>query len=46
MIGGGKMINVAKLKQQLIGVLVSGFVIFGAYGIWKVVGKIVEQIGV
>ncbi len=30
----------AKLKQQLIGVIVSGVVIFGAYGIWQFVGKI------
>ena len=27
----------AKLKQQLIGLLVSGIVIFGAYSIWKIV---------
>ena len=27
----------AKLKTQLIGVLVSGIVIFGAYSIWKIV---------
>ena len=31
-----------KLKQQLIGVVVSGVVIFGAYGIWQLVGKIVS----
>ena len=30
----------AKLKQQLVGVIVSGIVIFGAYGIWSLVGKI------
>lgn len=30
----------AKLKQQLIGVVVSAIVIFGAYGIWKIVGTI------
>lgn len=29
-----------KLKQQLIGVVVSAVVIFGAYGIWKTVGLI------
>lgn len=33
----------AKLKQQLVGVIVSGVVIFGAYGIWQTVGKIVMQ---
>ncbi len=33
----------AKLKQQLIGLLVSGFVIFGAYFIWKIVISIVEK---
>lgn len=27
----------AKLKVQLIGIVVSGFVIFGAYFIWKIV---------
>ena len=32
----------AKLKTQLIGVLVSGIVIFGAYFIWKLVIKIVS----
>lgn len=32
----------AKLKQQLIGVVVSGIVIFGAYFIWKAVLKIVQ----
>lgn len=30
----------AKLKTQLIGVVVSGVVIFGAYGIWKLVVEI------
>lgn len=30
----------AKLKTQLIGVVVSGVVIFGAYGIWKLVIEI------
>lgn len=30
----------AKLKEQLIGVVVSAIVIFGAYGIWKLVGSI------
>ncbi len=33
----------AKLKQQLIGVIVSGAVIFGAYGIWSTVLKIAEN---
>ena len=33
----------AKLKQQLIGLVVSGFVIFGAYFIWKIVINIVEK---
>lgn len=33
----------AKLKVQLIGVVVSGFVIFGAYTIWKVVVEIAEK---
>lgn len=33
----------AKLKTQLIGVVVSGVVIFGAYGIWKLVIEIVSQ---
>ena len=33
----------AKLKQQLIGLVVSGFVIFGAYFIWKIVISIVEK---
>ena len=32
----------AKLKEQLIGLIVSGVVIFGAYGIWKLVLGIVE----
>ena len=32
----------AKLKQQLIGVIVSGVVIFGAYGIWRTVGQIAQ----
>ncbi|MBQ7410000.1 MAG: hypothetical protein IJW20_01285 [Clostridia bacterium] len=32
----------AKLKVQLIGVVVSGMVIFGAYYIWKIVLKIVS----
>ena len=30
----------AKLKTQLIGVVVSGVVIFGAYGIWSLVVQI------
>lgn len=33
----------AKLKQQLIGLVVSGIVIFGAYGIWSIVLRIVSQ---
>lgn len=33
----------AKLKTQLIGVVVSGVVIFGAYGIWSIVIKIAAQ---
>ena len=33
----------AKLKQQLIGLVVAGFVIFGAYYIWKIVINIVEK---
>lgn len=33
----------AKLKVQLIGVVVSGVVIFGAYGIWKTVVQIASQ---
>ncbi len=33
----------AKLKQQLIGLVVSGFVIFGSYAIWKIVVAIVEK---
>ena len=32
----------AKLKQQLVGVIVSGIVIFGAYGIWKFVINIAK----
>lgn len=32
----------AKLKTQLIGVVVSGVVIFGAYTIWSIVVKIAE----
>ena len=32
----------AKLKTQLIGVMVSGMVIFGAYFIWKTVVNIVS----
>lgn len=32
----------AKLKIQLIGVLVSGIVIFGAYTIWKIVVSVAE----
>lgn len=33
----------AKLKQQLIGVIVSGMVIFGAYGIWSTALKIASN---
>lgn len=33
----------AKLKIQLIGVLVSGMVIFGSYTIWKIVVQIAEN---
>ena len=32
----------AKLKGQLIGVVVSGCVIFGAYTIWKIVVQVAE----
>lgn len=32
----------AKLKTQLIGVVVSGMVIFGAYAIWKIVVNVAE----
>lgn len=34
----------AKLKVQLIGVVVSGITIFGAYGIWKLVINIASQL--
>ena len=33
----------AKLKTQLIGVVVSGVVIFGAYAIWSIVINIASQ---
>ncbi len=33
----------AKLKQQLIGLVVAGFVIFGAYFIWQIVINIVSK---
>ncbi len=33
----------AKLKTQLIGVVVSGVVIFGAYNIWQIVLKAVKN---
>lgn len=33
----------AKLKQQLIGVIVSAIVIFGAFGIWRTVGMIAKE---
>jgi hypothetical protein len=33
----------ARLKQQLIGLVVSGIVIFGAYFIWKIVVNIVSK---
>ena len=34
-----------KLKQQLIGLTVSGFVIFGAYAIWSTLVKILSTVG-
>lgn len=33
----------AKLKVQLVGIVVSGIVIFGAYGIWQLVVDIAKQ---
>lgn len=33
----------AALKQQLVGVLVAGIVIFGAYGIWSAVLQVVSR---
>ncbi len=33
----------AKLKTQLVGVLVSGIVIFGAYSIWKIVISVAKN---
>ena len=33
----------AKLKQQLIGVLVAGIVIFGAYSIWSILVNILSE---
>lgn len=33
----------AALKQQLIGLVVAGIVIFGAYGIWSAVVKVVSK---
>ena len=33
----------AKLKAQLIGILVSGMVIFGSYSIWKLVIQVAEN---
>lgn len=33
----------AVLKQQLVGLVVAGIVIFGAYGIWKAVVKVVSK---
>ena len=33
----------AKLKHQLIGLVVSGIVIFGAYGIWSLTLRIVSR---
>lgn len=33
----------AKLKEQLIGLVVAGIIIFGAYNIWKIVLDIVSQ---
>ena len=35
----------AKLKQQLIGLVVSGVVIFGAVAIWKIVYTILNSSG-
>lgn len=34
----------AKLKVQLIGIVVSGIVIFGAYGIWSIVVDIASKL--
>lgn len=34
----------AKLKVQLIGIVVSGVVIFGAYGIWSIVVDIASKL--
>lgn len=34
----------AKLKQQLIGLVVAGVVIFGAYGIWATVLRIADSL--
>ena len=33
-----------KLKQQLIGLVVAAFVIFGSYSIWKIVVSIVKNL--
>lgn len=33
----------AALKQQLIGVVVAGIVIFGAYGIWSAILRVVSH---
>lgn len=33
----------AALKQQLVGLVVSGIVIFGAYGIWKAIIGVVQN---
>ena len=33
----------AALKQQLIGLVAAGIVIFGAYGIWQAILKVVEN---
>lgn len=33
----------AKLKQQLIGLVVSAIVVFGAYGIWKIVVNFLQD---
>ena len=33
----------AALKQQLIGVVVAGIVIFGAYGIWSAILSVVSK---
>ena len=34
----------AKLKQQLIGLIISAIVIFGAYGIWRIVYIFMDEV--